>query len=1257
MSALEAAAGDAYLTRTLDGVQLIEASAGTGKTWTLATLFTRLIVERRLRMGDVLAVTYTEAATQELRRRIRERLSLAADLAADATRDGEGDSHEAALTRFILDRHLAGGEETPAQLARRLRIAAEETDLAAIFTIHGFCARVLREHALEAGQGFDAGELLGNARELYAELAADLWRVHAADAETADALAGLWNGPDALAADLPALCGPLPLYPEAPAETGAEQEETAQAARDACAARLIEAIDAHLADADAAVAAAFERKAFDGRRARRPSFDKAFDELRAGVALGDWPRTDKTHVQKLLPAALAAFCKPGQEMHAPASPLFDALRDWCEADDVWRRQQLRQRTALLHRLRADARRRLDAFKRTRRVQTYDDLIERVAEALDGPQAPVLVAKLRAQYRVALVDEFQDTDERQWRIFAKVFGADAGDDPDTSADSAHGPLALESTRAGGSHARFLALIGDPKQAIYGFRGGDVATYLAAKHDPHTVQAPPLGHNFRSRPAVLRAVQALYDGAAAAGREAFANPDIRFEPVQAGGRRGDGDYLRDGAPAPALTLRLLHGEDDRPLDAEGSREAATAACVADIHRVLSDARAGNTAIDGRPVRPGDIAVLVRNHREAARVQQALARAGVPAVAAGRQSLFESAEAGELRALLLALLQPSDSGRLRAALSTVLLGEDAAAIAALETEGDAQRRHQARLLHWRERWQRGGPFALVSELCAEQAERLLGLLDGERRLTNYLQLGEHLQEAAARTLGLHGLLDWLQARIAGADPNDEAQLLRLESDAHRVQIVTLHKSKGLEYPLVYLPFAGLGTARPDHGRHRAVHDGTRRVLHWRVDKDDAAWKAAGEAGKREAQAEDARLLYVGLTRAEHALWIAAGDVAGFANSRLAPLLADLDALRGHADVRVVEGPADPPPPRLPAERDAEVAPARVAARRLAPDWWVYSFTQLAHAEGGADPLAAATQADPGGEDEAPAADAEETPIETAAPIAADPRFAGSRFGVVMHAALEHADFAAWRDWRPGDAAPAGQDAVIADALREGGYAEADLADGLAVLAPLVGHTLGTVLPEGGRLADLPAEERRTEIEFHFAMASTPVPALLALLHRHGLLRGRNAFGLRQRLEGLMTGLIDLTYRKDGRWYVLDYKSNQLPAYDAASMQQAMAHSEYDLQALIYTLALHRWLRFRLGERYDYARDLGGIRYLFCRGLDLEQHPSPGVHAQRFAPELVQELDALFAGHASGPHPETPPPPQAEEDRSRGNRAGGSA
>ncbi|MER2020807.1 MAG: exodeoxyribonuclease V subunit beta [Stenotrophomonas sp.] len=1189
---------DPYLALPLEGVRLIEASAGTGKTFTLATLFTRLVVEKGWRIGQILAVTFTDAATQELRKRIRERLALAAQLVERAP--SEQDSPEVVLTRVILHRELALGEETPAALARRLQTAADEIDLASIFTIHGFCTRVLREHALESGHTFDPPTLLPSERALHEELAADLWRVHANDPATVDALTWLWSSPEALAGDLATLIKPLPLLPARPTHS---VDDPAPQLRLAAAA-LAEAIETHAEHAQAQIATAFDRKVFDGRRAKRPSFDKAFGELFAGRSAQHWPRGDKSHLGKLLPVQLLAFCKDGMEGQCPASPLFDALQAWWHAADA-REQWLRQQaTAFLHDLRDEARARLAELKRIGRVQTYDDLIDGVADALDGPHRATLVQQLRAQYAIALVDEFQDTDDRQWGIFQRVFG-----------DS------QETREAGLAPALFL--IGDPKQAIYGFRGGDIHTYLKAKRQADA--APALDRNFRSRPAVLHAIEALY---ANAGERAFLEADIAFEPVHPGSTRVDADFLRDGIPAPGLTVRVLHNTEAGDLKADPSRQQASDACVAAIHQILGEARQGRALLRDVPVQPGDIAVLVRSHKEATRIQQALGAVGIPAVAAGKQSLYATPEAHDLRLLLLALLQPADEGRLRAALSTVLLGEDAEAIDALEREGDAQRSFQVRLLEWRERWQRGGPFAVIADLCAEHAERLLGLLDGERRLTNYLQLGELLQQAAGQTLGMHGLLDWLQVQMAHADQNDEQQLLRLESDARRVQIITLHKSKGLEYPLVFLPFVGIGGGAPNTEANCTVYANGRRELHWKLDKDDS-WSAASTRSAQEQEAEDARLLYVGLTRAEHALWIAAGDLAGLAKTRLAPMLSNIAALRDHPDIAVIEGPVETRPAQLAFEREGELPPVRALTRRVPHDWWVYSFTQLAHADAGHDTDAAATEVPAPAADEPAGVDLSLDAEQPAVPLEEiDPRFMGSRFGNVLHDALENTDFALWGGWHAGQPAPGEEAEVLRASLRAEGYAEEDLDDGVGMLTALVGQTLTVPLPEGGALHDLPADARRAEIEFHFAMQPTAVPALLTLLHAHGLVRDRHGFGTRRRLEGLMTGKIDLTYVRADRWYVLDYKSNRLSGYDAARLASAMQHSEYDLQALIYTVALHRWLRFRLGAQYDYTRDMGGIRYLFCRGLDAGRDDSPGLYAHRFDPALVDALDALFAG-----------------------------
>ncbi len=1193
---------DPYLTLPLDGVRLIEASAGTGKTFTLATLFTRLVVEKGWRIGQILAVTFTDAATQELRKRIRERLALAAQLVERAPTDA--DSPEVLLTRVILQRQLALGEETAAALARRLQTAADEIDLASIFTIHGFCTRVLREHALESGHTFDPPTLLPSERELHDELAADLWRVHANDAATLDALTRLWSTPEALAGDLATLIKPLPLLPPVPTGLHDDPRPALALAARQFAADYRQHGEAFLGE----VCAAVENKVLNGNSYKLAWLEPLAVQLHRWAA-DDTPgatlEADPERLRRLTVEELTARTNKAHAGRTPQSPLQHTLALYLAAVDALALWQRGQAIIFLHGLRDQARARLAELKRIGRVQTYDDLIDGVADALEGPHRDVLVQQLRAQYTIALVDEFQDTDDRQWGIFQRVFG-----------DS-------EETRAAGL-APALFLIGDPKQAIYGFRGGDIHTYLKAKRQADA--APPLDRNFRSRPAVLHAIEALY---ANAGEGAFLEADIGFEPVHAGSTRVDEDFLRDGLPAPGLTVRVLHNADGGSLKADPSRQQASDACVAAIHQLLSDARQGRALLRGQPVQPGDIAVLVRSHREATRIQHALSAVGIPAVAAGKQSLYATPEAQDLRLLLLALLQPADEGRLRAALSTVLLGEDAAAIDAMEREGDAQRSMQIRLLLWRERWQRGGPFAVIADLCAEHAERLLGLLDGERRLTNYLQLGELLQQAAAQTLGMHGLLDWLQVQMAHADQNDEQQLLRLESDARRVQIITLHKSKGLEYPLVFLPFVGIGGGAPNTDANCTVYADGRRELHWKLDKDEA-WSAASMRSAQEQEAEDARLLYVGLTRAEHALWIAAGDLAGLAKTRLAPMLSDMAALRAHPDIAVIDGPLEPRPPQLAFERDGELPPVRALTRRVPHDWWVYSFTQLAHADAGHDTDAAATELPAPAADEPVGVDLTLDAGQPALPSeeVIDPRFMGSRFGNVLHDALENTDFARWSQWQPGQPAPGDEAQVLRTSLGEEGYADEDLDDGVAVLTALVGQTLTVPLPEGGALHDLPDDARRAEIEFHFAMQPTAVPALLELLHAHGLVRERRGFGTRRRLEGLMTGKIDLTYVRGARWYVLDYKSNRLPGYDAARLQSAMQHSEYDLQALIYTVALHRWLRFRLGAQYDYARDMGGIRYLFCRGLDAARADSPGVYAHRFDPALVDAMDALFAG-----------------------------
>jgi exodeoxyribonuclease V beta subunit len=1200
---------DLGLRLPIQGVQLIEASAGTGKTFTLATLYARLVIETGLPVSAILAVTYTEAATKELRGRLRARLVLAQRLLGaalavtpfDPVQDNV-DDEETRLTRNLL--HAAVAREGAAALRKRLRAACEQMDLAPIHTIHGFCRRALADHALEAGQNLLERELLQNEAALRREVALEFWREQSRAPETAATLAALWNSPEALAASLRELVVIDVLRPEPMAGDG-----QALAALITARQYLAEQFRVHGAGARELLRAALVAGEVTVTYVKDVAVDAVWD------ALADWqpsPAARDPATEKLAnygSAHLQLRTRKGKT--TPASPLFDAIDAWREAVDAHAPVARAQCVAMIHAARDFARLRMDALKRERGLLGFDDMIRGVADALDGPGGQGFAAALQAQYAVALLDEFQDTDARQWAIFRRLFAEPGPDDY---------PL-----------PRALFLIGDPKQAIYRFRGGDVFTYLAAQEQAQGKHV--LERNFRSRPLALQAVQALFE---LSGSDVFAQAGIAFEAVQAGGRCSDEDLRLHGDIAPALNvLQLTASLDKEPGDKENIDEArgrATRACVASIHGLLAAGVAGQARLrdrDGRirPVAPGDIAVLVEKNEDAERFQSALSQAGIPSVAAGRSSVYQTEEAEQLCWLFEALLAPADDQRLRAALAAPLFGLDAAALAAFDEHESEHRAWQDRLQHWQQRAQRFGPMAVLGDLCAEQAPRLLTLRDGERRLSNYLQLAEELQAADAHALGLAGLLAELERRIEDADQANDAELLRLESDAARVKILTLHMSKGLEFELVYLPFAATGGAerRASDPPMARFHDGVCRVALLYPEKGEAA--CVQEAA--EERAERLRLLYVGLTRARLATWLVWGAVNNADKTPLAWLLhrppgADrvgkldppavserLAVLRAQAPAAISVVPAvdENQLPRLAFVSDQAAPPAAIARRLLDRDWWVYSFSQLAREDSGADVGGAEDESEP-------------------LPSLPYSRFSGTRFGNSLHLALEEVRMERWLDCA-GPLPPTGEFDALADALRAQGYnSEADLEEGVPLLTALIAETLNTRMPEGARLTGVPDSARRKEMEFHLALAPTAMPALLDLLHHHGIIRERHAFGLRARLEGLLTGRIDLIYEFAGRYYIVDYKSNQLRDYAADALDAAVRDSEYDLQYLLYSLALHRWLRFRLGSEYDIRQHLGGVRYLFCRGLDRERDDGPGIHALRLPDELIEALDALLQG-----------------------------
>ncbi|AEG43602.1 UvrD-helicase domain-containing protein [Isoptericola variabilis] len=894
---------------------------------------------------------------------------------------------------------------------------------------------------------------------------------------------------------------------------------------------------------------------------------------------------------------------------------------------------------------------VDRRKRERRLLDFDDLQTRLRDALADPAGgPAAAARVRARYAVVLVDEFQDTDPVQWEILRTAF---------------HGH-------------RTLVLIGDPKQAIYAFRGGDVVTYLAARADATTTAT--LGRSWRSDAPLLRGLETVLRGAA------LGDERIVVRPLQAQhmGRRLDG-----GAP-----VRIRHVTRE-PLGVRGTRNAAIGAVrelvyadvAADVVRQLRSTRLR----DGeawRPLQPGDVAVLARRNADAAAVRDALVAAGVPAVVSGLSSVFGTPAAQDWLTLLGALEQPGHHGRAAALALTPFVGWDAARLA---TATDAERDELSDTVRaWARALADKGVAALLEAVAAGGvAERLLRTAAGERTLTDVRHVGQALHLAAVEgRLGPAALTDWLRRRIAEAGEDyAEERSRRLETDAAAVQVVTVHASKGLEFPVVYVPFAW---DRYEDSRRPPValrfHDDLgARILHV-GGQDDVHHKAALERHLAEDRGEDLRLLYVALTRAANQVvtwWAPSNNSGRGALSRV--LLGDhapgmqppghvpqptdeavaqrLAALAAASDgtVAVETVTARPEPVRwtAPAESRPDLGVARFD-RRLDLAWRRTSYSGLT-AAAHEHPGVASEPEEPGVQDEVDvalrgAARADHPARAVVSPLADMP--AGAAFGTLVHEVLEHVDTTA-----PDLRAEIARRCAEAGAARMPGVDDDELA---AALEVVLDSPLGPLA--GGRtLREVRPADRLAELEFELPLAGGDTPRgasrlddVAALLRRHlapddpfapypDLLE---ALG-ESRLRGYLTGSIDAVLRvrsvdvgPDGgpRYLVVDYKTNRLGVpdepltawhYRPEAMAEAMMRAHYPLQLLLYLAALHRFLRWRQ-PGYDPDVHLAGGLYLFVRGMCGPSTPvfddgPAGVMAWRPPAGLVAALSALLDGRST--------------------------
>jgi exodeoxyribonuclease V beta subunit len=1176
----------------LQGACLIEASAGTGKTYTLAGVYLRLVLEQGLLPEQILVVTFTTAATAELRDRIRRRLAGAREAL------GSGRSEDT-----LVRAALALGD-TEARLRQRIEEALVNFDRAAIFTIHGFCQRVLQEQAFETGSLFDT-QLIQDQTGLLQQVADDFWRrqVDRLPTEFVGYLLKRLKGPEALAALAQSRRSPdTQVLPEPSAPDFPRLESFRRQTADICRGWRV--------GGAAALA-----------KLRSPALNAGtYGSLQAGGQGSD--DTGRGSVLANLARGLERFCRtpaPGPPMPQgfelltreriaravrkgqapPQDPFFDACQALWDTGEQLTAEMDAAVTALKATFLQEAARALETRKAVDNAQFFDDLLVRVDKALEGEGGAELGEALRRRFRVALVDEFQDTDTLQYRIFARLFG---------------------------TGEQLFFMIGDPKQAIYSFRGADVFTYLqAARSADHRFT---LRHNWRSAPRLIQAVNALF----ASRPDPFRLPHIHFTPAVPGSRPASGAAEDD-----PFRLWVLDGRPNassrRGMAKSEALERVSAAVAAEIQRLVG--RGGER-------QPGEVAVLVRTNHQARLVKAHLAAARVAAVIFNAGNVFDSPESLEVERLLAAVAEPAHEGRLRAALATDLMGFDARTLDNPSGENDRILTLMERFVRYHDLWRREGFSAMFRRLLIAEAcpARLLALPDGERRLTNVLHLLEILQEeSSARDPGMGGLVTWLAERRDRRLGEPEEHQLRLESDAEAVTIVTIHKSKGLEYPVVFCPFnwEALRLDEEALSFHDPAQD-FRPVL----DLGSPLMEHHRALAREEALAESLRLLYVAVTRARDRCYLVHAWLPSAAGSATAYLLDPHTAPPASADpagaypelvqraagsITVGALPAlqeTIPPPPAPMRRTLR---ARQVRRTLRADWRVTSYSALAARETEAGQEALDLDARPQAHIRPPLP-ADTEPI---GELAGFP--AGARAGLFFHDLLEHADFA--------DTGGAALFPWVESRLRAHGFPT----HWTSAVVTGLGHVLGAVLPcgrdEALRLCDVPPQDRLAEMEFYHPLKPLSLNPLVDCFRRHlpGAWHGDFTRRLERLalhpLEGALKGYIDLVFRWHSRYYLLDWKSNllgdRIGHYHLPALETVMARELYVLQYHLYALALDRMLRQRLAG-YRYARHFGGVLYVFIRGMRADRPASPGVYWDRPKEALMEELAALLLPETGG-------------------------
>lgn len=1202
------------ITLPLNQISLIEASAGTGKTYTIGSLYLRLLLKagennfsRPLNVEEILVVTFTEMATEELKKKIRERITDAIDkLTAFAkTQDKSAFKNDEFLTALCDNLDIF-------EAIHRLKLAEQNMDLAAIYTIHGFCRRMLMQYAFHSGIHFNL-ELIKDQSDLLVRFANEFWREHfyPLDFESANFIATELVSPanvlSLLKADLgkdlqveienkQALSVPIQIF--LPQYLGGYQKA------------LNELKAFWLESADEILAIITNELEKDYPKDQLKSLNRKKYQVKR---LGDWinkinqwsnnPRDyqiNTTLKDYFLQSSIEKNCEESTDKNKdkkPATPFYSPIFAELEKRvNALMTPDLLSKLTLYH-YRQGLQQKLLDYKLNHQEKSFDDLLRLFCEALQGAQGDELAEMIRFQYPFAMIDEFQDTDSQQYAIFSKIYR----DNPEKNTG--------------------FIMIGDPKQAIYRFRGADIFTYLKASDEAQS--RFELTKNYRSEKHLVEGVNALFDFP----QSPFIYQNINFTAVDS-----RDDHLRfylNGKAEPAYRFYLTASD-------KVNKTEMAKICAVSIQYWLKSAVENQAVFQNedtcKTLQAANIAVLVRDKNEAALVKNELQKLGIASVYLSDQnSVFDSNVAKELAWVLKACLNVAERPILNA-IATALFGLNAADIHQIQqNEADWQRWADS-FAQYQQTWQRQGILAMLHQILLEQgiSERLLSQATGERDLTDFLHLAEILQQAATLHESEAALLSWFEKQIQG-EGRQEAQI-RLESERQLVKIVSIHKSKGLEYDLVWLPFLAVPSKIPTAGDMNVYYSKERDETLWDIENRNL------NALCEETFAEELRLLYVALTRAKYQMafalpaqfdkkWnalhyvLSQGEIGkeiNLSDSKDTETLLQAFKEKMQDNVEICTKPNLEAFPALSINIKNDELKAAEFTGNIEQDWRITSFTSIEQAHRRQNYFTESAGKKHAVFDDAKDYDSQNS-IEMSTALLNEnesnildlPR--GKQVGTALHRHFENCYFS--------DLANTEE----IDKLRQSLQLDETFTEPLQNWLQQISHTpLSNEI--GIALADLANKDCIKEMPFYLAIREHfDVEAFNHTLKAHHHLPSEPLQF--EQIQGMVRGSIDLVFRHNGKYYLVDYKSNFLGStladYNQEALKKEMLHSHYDWQYLIYTLALHRYLQSVVPD-YDYARDFGGVFYLFLRGMNGE--PQSGVFYDRPSVELIIELDGVF-------------------------------